>query len=82
VVGVRALKGSQTLECRARKEVMVSAGTVETPLLLERSGIGSPDVSRRAGVEVRVESPNVGERVIEQRGVKIQVRVKGQGTTT
>jgi len=39
--------------------------------------IGHPDALRRAGVDVRVESPNVGERVIEQRGVSIRVRVKG-----
>src|SRR5580692_2436446 len=77
VVGVRAATGEQTVEYRARKEVILSAGTVETPLLLERSGIGHPDVLRRAGIDVRVESPNVGERVIEQRAVNVQVRVKG-----
>jgi choline dehydrogenase len=77
VTGVRALAGRRIVDYRARKEVILSAGTVETPLLLERSGIGRPDVLRRAGIEVRVESPNVGERVIEQRGVSLQVRVRG-----
>jgi choline dehydrogenase len=77
VAGVRAMTGGLAVDYRARKEVILSAGTVETPLLLERSGIGRPEVLRRAGVDVRVESPNVGERVIEQRGVSIQVRVKG-----
>jgi choline dehydrogenase-like flavoprotein len=77
VVGVRAAKRSHILEYRARKEVIVSAGTVETPLLLERSGIGRPGVLRRAGVDLLVESPNVGERILEQRGVKLQFRVKG-----
>ena len=77
VAGVRAVTGGRTVDYRARKEVILSAGTVETPLLLERSGIGRPDVLRGAGVEVRVDSPNVGERVIEQRLVRLQVRVKG-----
>src|SRR5579859_4466671 len=76
VAGVRAANGGRTVDYRARKEVILSAGTVETPLLLERSGIGRPDVLRRAGVDVRAESPNVGERVIEQRGVSVQVRLK------
>jgi choline dehydrogenase len=76
VAGVRASKGGRTVDYRARQEVILSAGTVETPLLLERSGIGQADVLRRAGVDVRVESPNVGERVIEQRAVSLQVRLK------
>jgi choline dehydrogenase len=75
VVGVRASKGERTADYRARKEVILSAGTVETTLLLERSGIGRPDVLRGAGVDVRVESPNLGERVIEQRAVNMQVRL-------
>ena len=57
----------------ARREVIVCAGTVETPLLLERSGIGRPDLLRSRGIGLRAESPNVGERVIEQRGAALQV---------
>ena len=60
----------------ARREVIVCAGTVETPLLLERSGIGRPGLLRAAGVEPRVESPNVGQRVIEQRGIALQVTLR------
>jgi choline dehydrogenase len=82
VAGVRASHKGRTVEYHARKEVIVSAGTVETPLLLERSGIGNPEVLRPAGVDLRVESPNVGERVIEQRGVSVQVRLKGHGGQT
>jgi choline dehydrogenase len=77
VAGVRGMTGGRVVNYLARKEVILSAGTVETPLLLERSGIGRPGVLRGAGVDVRVESPNVGERIIEQRGVSIQVQVKG-----
>jgi choline dehydrogenase len=78
VVGVTARAGDRTVEYRARKEVVLSAGTVESTLLLERSGIGRPEILRRAGVDPRVESPNVGERVIEQRGVSLQVRLNRQ----
>jgi choline dehydrogenase len=75
--GVRVLDhGGSPRDIRARREVIVCAGTVETPLLLERSGIGRPDLLRAAGIEPRIESPNVGERVIEQRGVALQVALK------
>lgn len=45
---------------KARKEVVVSAGTFHTPQLLERSGIGSEDVLQAAGVQVNVALPGVG----------------------
>lgn len=76
VIGVRARSGRRLISYTARKEVILSAGAIETPLLLERSGIGRGDVLRRAGVPIRVESPHVGERMIEQHGVAIQVRFK------
>lgn len=77
VLGVRASNGAQNVDYRARREVILSAGTVETPLLLERSGIGRPEVLRKAGVDLRVESPSVGERVIEQSHVSMQFRLRG-----
>jgi choline dehydrogenase len=75
-VGVVVQQGRHLTEVRARREVLVAAGTVESPLLLERSGIGRRDVLRAAGIETLVESPNVGERVIEQRAVSMQVRFR------
>lgn len=76
VIGVRARQGEQVVDYTADKEVILSAGAIETPLLLERSGIGRGDVLRDAGVALRVESPHVGERMIEQHGVAIQTRFK------
>lgn len=75
-VGVVVRRGGRRVEHRARREVVVSAGTVESPALLERSGIGRPDVLRRASIEPLVPSPNVGERVVEQRAVSMQVRFR------
>jgi choline dehydrogenase len=76
-VGVRVRDhGGSVEDIRARREVIVCAGTVETPLLLERSGIGRPGLLRAAGIEPRIESPNVGQRVIEQRGIALQVTLR------
>jgi choline dehydrogenase len=76
VVGVRVRRAGSIVDLRARREVVLAAGAIETPLLLERSGIGRPAVLDRARVTVRVESPNVGERVLEQRAVTVKVRLR------
>lgn len=46
---------------RAKKLVVVSAGTFGSPGILERSGIGAKAVLDRAGVEQIVDLPGVGE---------------------
>ena len=47
-VGVRFYRNGATHEARATREVIVCAGTANTPKLLELSGIGNPEVLRRA----------------------------------
>ncbi|KAH6689698.1 GMC oxidoreductase-domain-containing protein [Plectosphaerella plurivora] len=50
---------------KARKMVIVSSGTLGTPLILERSGIGAAEVLRDAGVPVVVDLPGVGENFMD-----------------
>ena len=51
VVGVTARRGDRLIDYTARNEVIISAGAIETPMLLERSGIGRGDVLGKAGVD-------------------------------
>ncbi|KXT18311.1 hypothetical protein AC579_959 [Pseudocercospora musae] len=46
---------------KARKLVVVSAGANATPGILERSGVGNPDILKKAGVECIEDLPGVGE---------------------
>lgn len=46
---------------KARKEVIISAGTVHTPQVLQLSGIGPEDLLEEAGIEVLVDLPGVGQ---------------------
>ncbi|RKL20986.1 Alcohol oxidase 1 [Fusarium oxysporum] len=50
----------QTRIFRARKQIVVSGGTLSSPLILQRSGIGDPQKLRAAGVEPKVDLPGVG----------------------
>ncbi|GME28828.1 putative aryl-alcohol dehydrogenase protein [Neofusicoccum parvum] len=58
--GARFTHRSATHIVRARREVILSAGAIHSPQLLELSGIGDPAVLRAAGVDVRVQLPSVG----------------------
>jgi choline dehydrogenase len=67
--------GSGITVVRARREVILSTGSLATPQLLELSGIGSPEVLRSAGIDVRVAAPRVGEGIHEHRCFPIQMRL-------
>jgi choline dehydrogenase len=62
-VGVRYTVNGQPREARAAKEVVVSAGSINSPQLLELSGIGNPDVLQALGIEVRHALKGVGENL-------------------
>ncbi|MEW2357396.1 GMC family oxidoreductase N-terminal domain-containing protein [Spirillospora sp. NPDC029432] len=74
--GVRVRCGGRTADHRAAAEVIVSAGGVATPALLQRSGIGPVGTLKAAGVDVLVDSPNVGARMREHRAAGLQFRLK------
>ncbi|KAI0749620.1 alcohol oxidase [Daedaleopsis nitida] len=50
----------------ARKEVILAAGTVQTPQLLELSGIGNKTILESVGIETLVDLPGVGENLQDQ----------------
>jgi choline dehydrogenase len=84
-VGVAAVRSNSpgpdsSVEYRARREVILSAGALQSPKLLQLSGVGPPDILREAGVAVRIESPGVGQNMREHRLLFIQHRLKRAGS--
>ncbi|KAK5991587.1 Dehydrogenase citC [Cladobotryum mycophilum] len=63
--GVKFLHGGQEHEALAAKEIILSAGSIQSPQLLELSGIGNPGALKAAGIECVVELPEVGENLQE-----------------
>ena len=62
-VGVHFSNAGRSYSVPARHEVILSAGSIHTPQLLELSGIGDPSVLQAAGVGCKVELPSVGQNL-------------------
>ncbi|KAI1116338.1 hypothetical protein F5Y14DRAFT_78739 [Nemania sp. NC0429] len=60
----------------AGKEVVLAAGTIRTPQLLELSGIGDRDVLEGLGIDVLIDNPNVGEHMQDHLMTSQQFPVK------
>jgi len=75
-VGVEYQAGGQVVQARAGREVVLCAGAVSTPQILELSGIGRPEVLQQHGIPVLHELPAVGENFRDHLNVRIQWRVK------
>ena len=59
-VGVKYSVHGEPREARATREVIVSGGSINSPKLLELSGIGQTDLLRSFGIEAKHELPGVG----------------------
>lgn len=64
-VGVECMRNGVKIEVRCKSEVILSAGTIKTPQLLELSGIGNPSLLKNFDIPVVSELPAVGERMSE-----------------
>ncbi len=62
-VGVEAMRGHERFTVRARGEVLLAAGALQSPQLLLLSGIGAPDELHRHGIAVAHALPGVGRNL-------------------
>jgi choline dehydrogenase len=74
--GVEYDHQGQTHTARAAREVLISAGPIAAPHLLQRSGIGPAAVLQAAGVPVLHDLPGVGENLQDHSEVYIQYACK------
>ena len=80
-IGVDALVEGQPQRFGCGGEIILSSGAIESPLLLQRSGIGAAEDLQRLGITPLVHSPDVGARMIEHLSLSLPYRLeKGQGT--
>lgn len=72
-VGVEVAEGKGRIarQIRADREVILSAGAVQSPQILQLSGVGDPEVLKRHGIETKVKSTGVGRNLQDHLDVTV-----------
>ncbi len=78
--GGQGRQGGRTVQVRAKREVIVSGGVVNSPQLLQVSGIGPAGLLRGLGIEVVHDLAGVGENLRDHYAPRLCMRVKGVET--
>jgi choline dehydrogenase len=75
-VGVEYEQGGETYVVRARRDIIIAASSINSPKILELSGIGSAKALKAAGIDVKHELPGVGENLHDHLEVYFQIESK------
>lgn len=74
--GIQIAVRGERRKLTAHRAVVLAAGSVNTPQLLQLSGIGPADHLRKVGVAVRQDSPAVGHHLQDHLGINYTFRAK------
>ena len=72
--------GHQQVDATARREVILSAGAIGTPKILQLSGLGPAALLQRHGIEVRADLPGVGANLQDHLQIRAVYKVSGATT--
>ncbi|HNB45441.1 MAG TPA: choline dehydrogenase [Burkholderiaceae bacterium] len=70
-VGLRWRQGGRERSARCRAELLVAAGAIQSPQLLQLSGIGPAELLRRHGIPVVQDRPGVGENLQDHLQIRL-----------
>ncbi|RTL73478.1 MAG: FAD-dependent oxidoreductase [Bradyrhizobiaceae bacterium] len=80
-VGVRYIQNGVVREARAAREVILSAGSLQSPQILQLSGIGPASLLQRRGVKVVHDLPGVGQNLQDHLQLRLMYKVSKPITT-
>ena len=75
-VGVQVLRQGQISSIACDGEIILCAGALQSPQILQLSGIGSPELLRAHGIGVVHDAPDVGEHLQDHYQARVIVRLK------
>ncbi|WP_395396905.1 GMC family oxidoreductase N-terminal domain-containing protein [Novosphingobium sp. BL-8A] len=78
--GVRLRRNGQECVISAHRDTILSAGGINSPALLQRSGIGPADHLQTLGIAPVLDMPEVGRNLMDHRTLPVQYRVRKGGS--
>jgi choline dehydrogenase len=75
-VGIEYVKNGRTHQARAGREVILSAGSINTPQLLQLSGVGPAGHLRSLGIDVLHGNDNVGANLQDHQGINYTFKAR------
>ncbi len=79
-IGAKVHREGKPVDVTARKEVVLSAGAVNSPQILQLSGIGPAALLQEHGIDVVMDQPYVGENLQDHLQIRAVFKVKGTKT--
>lgn len=78
VIGVKGSRSGRPISFRADREVLLAAGALASPAILQRSGVGPADVLHAAGIQIVADRAGVGANLREHRAMVMQWKVRDE----
>ncbi|MDE8344633.1 MAG: GMC family oxidoreductase N-terminal domain-containing protein [Acidocella sp.] len=75
-VGISCRSNGEKFDIHTKGEVILSAGALQSPKLLQLSGIGPAECLQPLGIPVIMDSPGVGANMLEHRLLMMSYRLK------
>ncbi|MGJ7536675.1 MULTISPECIES: GMC family oxidoreductase [unclassified Variovorax] len=78
--GAEVWNGSEMTTAHASREVILSAGAIGSPQILQLSGIGPADLLRQHGIDVVLDAPGVGANLQDHLQIRAVYKIEGAPT--
>lgn len=75
-VGVEWVQGGKHASARASQEVVLAAGALQSPQLLQLSGIGPAELLQRHGIAIQVDAPECGRNLQDHYQARVIVKLR------
>ncbi len=79
-VGLEYAQDGVVRQARARREVLLAGGSINSPQLLQLSGIGPGELLRRYGIEIVLDLPGVGANLQDHINARVVYRARRANT--